>query len=244
MLKTYKEEILIRTSMCDFNGQWRPTAILEAMQETAGTHAELLGVGRNALLNKNIVWIITRTEVHMDRYPSVGERICIETFPMAVRRWFCPRYFRFIDESGTEIGFAGTLWALLDINDRKMVSPEPVLPFFPDNTDLVAPMGLPATVQNIIGQVATSVFMPVYTDLDVNGHVNNTKYMDWCCNALGIDAMREKQVKNFSINYNSEILPGQEVRTELSVKDDAFSYTGFHQGVRCFDVGGTLTDRL
>mgnify|MGYP007008392966 CR=1 FL=1 len=33
MVKQYKEETLLRTCNCDFTGQWRPSAILETMQE-------------------------------------------------------------------------------------------------------------------------------------------------------------------------------------------------------------------
>ena len=92
MLKTYREEMRIQTCHCDLTGQWRPSAILEAMQETAGVHSELLGVGRNALIQQGVVWVLTRLEVVMDRYPKIAETISIETFPMPVRRWFFPRY--------------------------------------------------------------------------------------------------------------------------------------------------------
>ena len=45
MLKTYREDLLLRTCTCDMQGRWRPSAILESMQETAGTHAQLLAQG-------------------------------------------------------------------------------------------------------------------------------------------------------------------------------------------------------
>lgn len=91
MQKIYRDELLLRTCHCDMQGRWRPSAILEAMQEAAGTHAELLGCGRNRLLSDNIVWVISRIELHMDRYPSIGERVTVETFPMPCRRCFFPR---------------------------------------------------------------------------------------------------------------------------------------------------------
>ncbi|MBR4080712.1 MAG: hypothetical protein IKK21_02850, partial [Clostridia bacterium] len=189
MLKKYQEDFIIRTCNCDMTGHWRPSAILETMQEVAGMHSELLGLGRGALIRQNIVWILTRVEVEMDRYPAIGERITVETFPMPTRRWFFPRYFIFRDENGQEIGRAGTLWALLDVTTRKMAAPEAANDRIPDNRDLTAPLGLPATVREVGGTLESSSFLPMFTDLDVNQHVNNTRYMDWCCNALGIDTM-------------------------------------------------------
>lgn len=243
MLKTYQEELIIRTCSCDMTGHWRPSAILETMQELAGAHSELLGIGRGTLIRQNIVWILTRVEVEMDRYPAIGERITAETFPMPTRRWFFPRYFIFRDEQGNEIGRAGTLWALLDVTTRKMAAPDAAAGYIPDNRDLTAPLGLPATVKELSATVQESRFLPVFTDLDVNGHVNNTRYMDWCCNALGIDTMTEKCLRRFCVNYNMEILPSQEVRAELRRLGDDFSYCGFHADQRHFDVGGTLADR-
>ena len=41
------------------------------------------------------------------------------------------------------------------------------------------------------GEEFVTQYRPVYTDLDVNGHMNNTRYADLLCNALGIDLMKE-----------------------------------------------------
>lgn len=243
MMKTYREDVRILTKDCDLTGQWKPSAILEVMQELAGIHGTLIGVGRHALLQKGVVWVLTRVEVVMDRYPKIGDTVSIETFPMPVRRWFFPRYFIFRDEHGEEIGRAGSLWVLLDVNTRKMAKPDICAALMPDNSDLLAPLGLPATVAEVSGTLETGCHIPVYTDLDINGHVNNTKYMDWCCNALGIDTMKASCLSRFDVNYNMEILPGQEIRSELRRLGDEFSFSGFNGDARHFDVGGVLTPR-
>ena len=243
MLKIYKEENVLRAAECDLSSQWKPSAILENMQEMAGKHAELLGVGRNALMQQGMVWVLTRVEVEMDRYPRHTQTVATETFPMPVRRWFFPRYFIFRDEQGQEIGRAGSLWVLLDVNTRKMARPDTVARLMPDNSDLLAPLGLPATVAEVSGTLQTGVLCPQYTDLDMNGHVNNVKYMDWCCNALGIETMRGKCLRRFDVNYDMEIRPGQEIRTELRTLGDDFSFCGFEGEQRHFDIGGTLAER-
>lgn len=159
---------------------------------------------------------------------------------MPNRRVFFPRYFVFRDADGRQIGCAGSLWVLLDITTRKMGSPAEIAARMPDNHDLTAPMGMPATVEEIPGAATEASRLPVYTDLDVNGHVNNTRYLDWCCNALGIEVMRNHAMLTFCVNYNQEILPGQEVRTVLHRDGERFSFSGFEGDVRHFDVGGTL----
>ena len=240
MLKTYTQEFRIASYQTDLSARIKPSAILEIMQEMAGVHAELLDVGRSRLLPMNQAWVLSRVEVQMDRFPLSGEIIKVETFPMPNRRVFFPRYFIFRDADGNQIGCAGTLWVVLDISTRKMVSGSEITSFMPDNSDLTAPMGLPATVEEIAADSHEDLRFPVYTDLDVNGHVNNTRYLDWCCNALGIDTMRTHEMRQFAVNYHQEILPGQEVRTILRRNAAAFSFSGFEGDVRHFAVGGSL----
>ena len=240
MRKTYTQEFRIASFQTDLTARMKPSAILEIMQEMAGAHAELLDVGRSRLSPMNLAWVLTRVEVRMERYPLSGETITVETFPMPNRRVFFPRYFIFRDSEGRQIGCAGTMWVVLDVTTRKMVSGAEITAFMPDNNDLTAPMGMPATVEEVAADGQEALRLPVYTDLDVNGHVNNTRYLDWCCNALGIDVMRSHEMRRFAVNYNQEILPGQEVRTVLHHDGSTFSFSGFEGDVRHFDVGGTL----
>ena len=240
MLKTYTQEFRIASYQTDLTARMKPSAILEIMQEMAGAHAEMLNVGRSRLDPMNLAWVLTRVEVRMERYPRSGEMIQAETFPMPNRRVFFPRYFIFRDSEGKQIGCAGSMWVVLDITTRKMANDAEIVASMPDNSDLNAPMGMPATVEEIAAASQESLRIPVYTDLDVNGHVNNTRYLDWCCNALGIDVMRTHEMRRFAVNYNQEILPGQEVRTVLRHDGNTFSFSGFEGDIRHFDVGGTL----
>ena len=241
MLKTYSQDLRIASYQTDLTARIRPSAILEIMQEMAGAHAELLDIGRKRLDPMHLAWVLTRVEVQMERMPRSGEVISVETFPMPNRRVFFPRYFIFRDTQGCQIGCAGSMWVVLDTTTRKMANGAEIAAFMPDNRDLSTPMGMPATVEAICGEPAESLRLPVYTDLDVNGHVNNTRYLDWCCNALGIDVMREHAMCRFAVNFNLEVLPGQEIRTVLNHSGDAFSFSGFMDDKRLFDVGGTLT---
>lgn len=243
MIKTYQEELLLRTCNCDFMGTWRPSAILEAMQEASGMHSEMLGCGRNALLQQNIVWVLSRCEIQMDKYPVVGDRVIVETFPTANRRWFFPRYFIFRDEQGEIFGKAVTLWLLLDINTRHMTAPGDVVKLMPDNSDLIAPLGLPATIDDVKGADKKFTYTPVYTDIDVNLHVNNTKYADWLCNSLGIETMQAHCLQSLIVNYNAEILPNQEINLHIMTDGNAYRMTGQHQDKSHFEIGGQLMTR-
>ncbi|MBQ6288805.1 MAG: hypothetical protein IJK71_06145 [Clostridia bacterium] len=244
MVNTYDETFTLRPRDCDLNEKWRPSAVLETMQDAAGAHSILLGCGREELIRKNMVWVIARCEVHMDRYPSVGEQITVHTFPTPTRICFFPRYYVFTDARGEMIGKAGTLWLLLDTTTRRMLPPGDVGKLIPENKDLSIPMNLPATVGNLQGDEFVSEYRPVYTDLDVNGHVNNTRYADWLCNTLGIDLMTEYEPEHIILNYNHEVLPGHVVTLHRILKGNEYRLSGKVGDTTAFEIGGTLRRRV
>jgi acyl-ACP thioesterase len=240
MMKTYDESFTILTRDCDMKGTWRLSAVLEAMQEAAGSHSLLLGCGREDLLKKNAVWVLSRSEIHMNRYPRAGEKITVHTFPMPTRICFFPRYYIFTDDQGETVGKAGTLWLLLDTITRKMLPPGDVARLIPDNRDLAVPMKLPATVGNLQGEEFVTEYTPVYTDLDVNGHVNNARYADWLCNTLGIEQMKNYEPETVIFNYNHEILPGQKIILHRIQKDMQYRLAGYLGETVAFEIGGIL----
>ena len=242
--KTYCEKTLLLSRDCDLGGLWKPSAILTAMQETAGMHSHILGCGRETLVQKGVVWVLTRCEVQMEKEARMGSRLSIETFPMPLRRWFFPRYFVFRDEEGAQVGAAGTLWVLFDLEKRCMVAPGDVAGAIPDNSDLTPPLGVPGPVPRLTGGTLESARTPVYSELDVNGHVNNARYADWLCDALGLEVMREYRVKTMRLSYAAEIRPGQAMELRLTRDGLAYHLTGSHEGKTHFEIGGELEKRL
>lgn len=242
-MKVFEDELLIRAKDCDLNGTWRLSAVLEAMQEAAGDHSTLLGCGRETIVRTGIVWVLVRSEVRMDRYPAIGEKIRIKTFPMPVRHRFFPRYYIFTDEQGKRIGMASTLWVLMDINTRQMAAETALKTPLPDNSDLEAPMGFPAQIEKLAAWETESQYRAQYTDLDINQHVNNTRYADWFCNALGTETLRKHEIASVILDYNAEIRPDQEVR--LSLKQDGMKcqLAGFCDQKKSFEIGAVLRER-
>ena len=244
MNNIYHTALQLGTRDCDMYGQWKPSAILECMQETAGIHGTQLGCGRNLLDEFGLVWVISRVKVDMKRIPCYGETITVETYPTSPRLLFYPRSHLFRDASGEVLGTANSLWVLLDVNERKIVKSDEVTARMPDNRDLKPAAGMPATIRLMDGEKITQSLAPQFADCDLNQHVNNTRYLDWCQNALGLDVLRERLILSFDVNYDAEILPGSEVQTELTVSDDRFAFAGSIGEKQHFAVGGTLIRRV
>lgn len=113
----------------------------------------------------------------------------------------------------------------------------------PDVSDLCSRVGLPATVRPLAGIKNCRTMLPQFTDFDTLHHVNNTKYLDYCCNALGHDVMKQYHVMSFDINYDSEILPDCEMYTELVREEEQFTFCGYSDSGQHFAIAGVLWRR-
>ena len=102
-------------------GHWKPSSILESMQEAAIAHCDSLNLGRPVLDSMGIAWVLSRCRVEMKRLPHIGETCTVSTWAMPTRHLFFPRAHAFKDAEGAIIGEAYGLWLLMDQESRKAV---------------------------------------------------------------------------------------------------------------------------
>lgn len=119
----FTRKTLVDATHVDRWGRLRPASLLEIMQETAGDHAALLGVGRNLLDPRGLFWAIVRQTVEIRRLPGIGETVVAETWPGPPSRTAYPRYMVGRTPQGEELFRAVALWLLMDVNTRAMVLP-------------------------------------------------------------------------------------------------------------------------
>ena len=188
-------------------GRMKTSMILFLAQEVAGRHCNLLSVDYDTLAQRRMFWAVTRHRVQITRLPVHGETIRIETWPMPTTRVAYPRSVVAYDASGNECFRAISLWVLMDLDKRSMILPGK------SGIDVVgtlrgmeldSPAGLVAkALQNRRSRTVC------FTDLDRNGHMNNTKYLDWIDDLLPSAFHEQHTPREFTVCYLSESREGQ-----------------------------------
>ncbi len=235
------QTITLQSRDCDFTGRWKPSEIFTAMQELANHHSTLLGAGYARLREKNLAFALTRSELHMEKYPSLGEKVVCHTWAAPVMKWMFPRYFIFETESGERLGYAGTIWVLIDLTERRMVTPA-ALDAPIATSDRRPPLRLPGKADALKRRESVRPYLPGYSEIDVNGHVNNTRYVSWMCDFLGAEVFKGRCVKSLTVNYTHEILPGQPVELTAELEENAFRMSGDREGLNHFTLSGELAE--
>lgn len=235
----YSEKLVVRTRDCDLNGRWKPSAILEAMQETAITHCDEIGLGRSVTDARGVVWVLSRQRVALSRLPRIGERYTLETCAMPLKHLFFPRAHVFRDAEGGIIGTACGLWLLMDVEKRTATQEAYIVEHMPIE-DPGCEVGMPGMARPLNNAPTVGEVVPRFTEFDLNGHVNNARYMDWCWNALGFDGLAQRELAAFDVNYDREVRRGEVIETRLCAEGDRVSFHGMANGARCFSIGITL----
>lgn len=154
------------------------------LQESAGRNADLLGFGEQDLLRFNLTWVLTRLVLRIARLPRAGENLRIHTWPSTLDR-FGHRGYEVYDEQNNLIVIGGSAWSVMNLTDRSMASlPDALVPKYPSAPRHCEPFACRVIPRLRSGSPSKALVRVRRDDLDINGHVNNTKYLAWILEPL------------------------------------------------------------
>ena len=223
----YSQNFEVTDIAVDCYGRMKASMILFIAQEIAGRHCVELSVDYDTLASRQLFWAVTRHKVQITRLPRRGETIRVETWPMPTTRVAYPRSMVAYDMDGNECFRSISLWVLMDLNKRNMILPgksgisvDGVL----RGTELASPGGL------VSKPLANSVSRKVcFTDLDRNGHMNNTRYLDWVDDLLPSAFHAAHDPREFTVCYFSESVEGQTLQLSWDTLEDGHFQADAHR---------------
>lgn len=212
-------------------------AVLNLVQDVGWQHAVNLGFD---LSGQGLLWVFTRQKLVMQRWPSWNEVVELRTWmrppndtPFMFRDyeiWLgreklgeCTSSFTLIDEKTRKVGkpdwssYQG-VWCQEGILD---LQPGKILP------------------QDSCEDLAT--FQVRNSDLDLNNHVNNTRYAQWILDAVPLPLLKTAQLHEYEINFLAETKKGDEITLQRG--KDAGAWVHF-QGLRKADGKAVFTAKL
>ena len=201
----------------DCFGRCKPSGLLRFAQDAAGEHCLKLGTDWDSMAAKNYFWAVIRQRMEITRLPEVGEPVTVKPWPMPTTRVAYPRATEGFDAAGNSLFKVISIWVIMDIHSRTMVLPGKSgigVEGISFGTELKAPGGLPAGDFE-----AQQLRMVSYSDLDRNGHMNNTRYLDWLCDLRNAPFHKAHPMKAVTICYMSEALEGQQLQLSYTQGD-------------------------
>ncbi len=231
----YSEQYKIRWHDTDATLKIRPTQLLALMQETSNRHIATSGMSLDELRDqKKLGFLLSKTRVEIDRRPAALEEITVETWTNPSRSFGFNRSFRVL--VGDEVvAKADTFWALVGIEDRAFHKMEETGYVFEDEpaVELSLPPRLRIPNDLCLEELGTRHI--VYSDIDYNMHMNNTRYADMLCDFLSLDEVG--RLRGFSLSYLHEAAYGHTLRVLSGKRDNSrFFRTTDEEGTVCLEA--------
>ena len=201
-MELYTMPYTLRSRDVNMFQRLRSSQLFELMQEAATDHSELLGAGVDVIRAQNLMWVLARQNVEIARMPSYGEKITIETWPGKTVHSMYPRYYRLLDAKGDAVVNSSAIWLLADMSERTLVpSSRSGFEFSYEKRGMEIP--LPSPPRSFFTD--KSIFFTVpFSYVDMNGHMNNTRYFDLVDN-LSPAALFGRDPTRIIVEYSAEL---------------------------------------
>ena len=241
----YQDTYPIDTRDMDLFSHCRPSALLGHLQEGATQAAAAMGLSHRESTEKyNAFWMLVRLRYELYRPIRWGEQLTVKTWHRGARAAMTYREFDLLVGEET-VGRALSGWVLASWEGRQLLKLGELKEL--TDTDGGSLCRKDTLHRPKAPKRLTSVGLRRlnYSDTDINGHINNTRYADYACDALPLEQLgRGKYVSALQIDYLHECMPGETLELLIGETEEGGWYVAGRDGAgqERFDALVTLSD--
>lgn len=229
-LKTFSREYYLAAGECNGEQELPIWLLANRIIEVATLHANSWGAGYKRLIQSNQAWVLSRLTIEMEEYPKVGENYTLTTWIESFNRHFSERNVEIQNDKGKAIGYARSVWAVIDITTRQSCDIS-ALDFMKDNIiDRECPIDKQSRVKDVAHtRECKHIFK--YSDIDFNRHVNTIKYICAILDQWDLEYYDKNLIHRFEISFIKETYCGTEVIIGIDdTAADGFTAEITHEG--------------
>lgn len=221
-LMTYETKY-IEIHEVDDMGEYFFWHLLNRFSQIATVSATQLGVWNEEMMNQ-YGWVVAKQYLHLEEPICYHDTIELSTTIAQGSFVSFPRYY-FIKKGNRQIGTCSSVWTLIDIHKRRMVVPQKIGIVFPKVThDIV--LAMPPNIEKDIPMSFVKERQVLYSDVDVNRHMNNTRYIQWAMDLIDYEVHHRYFISDLNIQYRKEIRPLEKVRLFMGNDEQRYVIEG------------------
>lgn len=204
-IPVYEESYPVFSFLLDPMKRLSIPAAFGILGDAAGRDANRRGWGYEELTARNQAWVLIRARMQIARQPSWGERIILRTWPKMMEGIIAYRDFQILDEKRDVLLAGSTAWTVLDLDTRRPVRLTGLINPAHGLSEIHAIAEKPNRINWPGSLVVARELTAEYGHLDMNNHVNNSRYIEWVINTLPVDTLMARQLTEVEVNFISEV---------------------------------------
>ena len=232
----YIKHYTVKWHDTDANRHVTPSHLLMYMEETSNHHLISSGMSLDELRDtRGLGFLLSRIAIRIYEQLYANDEIDVETWVCESRGLAFVRCFRVL-RGESIVAEAYSIWALMDINEKKLLPvtafPYQIEPEQPLGPELSARVRFPAL--NLMEYVGDRKI--VYSDIDYNGHMNNTHYPNMLCDFT--PDIRRKKVVGITLSFLREAAYGHTLKVYRTEREGNgyFFRTVDEAGTACLEA--------
>jgi len=217
LLPIYEEVYPVFSFLLDPLKRLSIPATFGILGDAAGRDAGRRGWGYDDLATRNQAWVLIRAKMLIHKQPVWGDKIVLRTWPKLMEGVVAYRDFQVLDARRNVLIAGTTAWTLMDLSSRKPIR---LIGKEYDTGDLAKhhaidskPLRINWSADLLLKKEVTAEF----GHLDMNNHVNNSRYIEWVINALPADILVTRQISEVEVNFISEVKLSDEIQIYVPV---------------------------
>jgi len=205
----------------DVNNIISASHVLRYMQETADLQCAGTNFNTNKLRVEGKAFILSKMSMSIYEPIYAYDRITAQSWPCESKGVSFNRCSRIL-RGDIIVAELATIWAFVNLGDRKLIRVADCdfdIPMDePLDLDIPARVRIPKNVDlTLVGERTA-----MYSDIDINDHVNNATYPDMLCDF--IPDMKGRRVISIIINYINEMPFGETVKVYSTEYDGTYYF--------------------
>ncbi len=205
MQATWEEIFKVRAYDVDFKDRLKVSSIFNYMQDIASAHAVNLHCGFEDLQRLDLFWVLSWIKVEFNSFPHFEDKIKIKTWAKGRYKLFALRDFLLYDEQDNIFCRAASAWLMLNSKSKRITDIKNLQILFPYQSDMHALEDMPEKIKYENKRESIYERSVSYTDIDLNLHVNNAKYVEYLMNCYPLEFHDGNSLKSITMSFNSEM---------------------------------------
>jgi acyl-ACP thioesterase len=206
----------------DHKGRAKPDVLFSFMLDSAWAHANNSEFSYDALKEEGQLWVLSRFLAVVHELPRWDDEITVETWSKGTDKLFGLRDFAVVSGAGSKLVSATSAWLVIDRKTSRIQRIDLENSNFPvqlERHEIDTRLGK-------IGECETSRtdfdYVVKYGDIDVNNHVNSSRYMRWILDSFPRAVLEDKRLGSFEINFLAEAQYGDRVYVSTADTGDYY----------------------